>query len=304
MQNFIDGFVSYLSVECSRSPRTVVRYRQNARAYLELLTKAGQEPSTATRSTIRCFLAGHVASRSGWNNRLAALRAFYEYLRVDHGVAFDPSHDLSKQRVYAAERVPLTMSEMVALVEAAGEGVGENLGARNGAIVLVLLHTALRVSELVGLNISQLDLQGGHLLAVRTKGAKKISLPLSRLVTDALVTYLALRGALLNGREQQALFVSMRGSRLSVRAVQELVHRAATLTGIGRPVTPHLLRHSAATALADLTGLRVVQEILGHSSLAVTQTYLAVRPTDRRVAIEALASRWEQAMSSASGRAD
>ncbi|MEM7678620.1 MAG: tyrosine-type recombinase/integrase [Myxococcota bacterium] len=294
MANLVTDFATYLRVEQSRSTQTVARYVRSLEAYLIELAMREETAASATRAAVRAFLAGSSPSPRGWNNRLAALRAFYVFLERNGQCSLDPTKSFTKQKVYPAERVPLDVDEMLALVGAVPHISAPDLVSRNVALLLVFLHTALRVSEVASLELPNVDVTGRHLLNVRTKGGKRLSLPLSQLVVDALRAYLIEREGLLQDRDQPALFISSRRTGLSVRAMQTIVSRAAEAAGIVRPVSPHLLRHSAATALAGLTGIHVVREILGHSSLAVTQTYLAVRADERRAAIEALAERWQR----------
>jgi len=156
--------------------------------------------------------------------------------------------------------------------------------SRNTALVQVMFHSALRVSEVVSLDLHQVDFQGHLFMNIRTKGDKQISLPFPDLVSEALERYLKDR----EPTSDEALFLSNRGTRMSVRAVQRLLNDYGRMAGIPRPVTPHLLRHSGATELADLAPLRVVQEILGHSSPEVTARYVHVASDARRLAINAL----------------
>ena len=166
------------------------------------------------------------------------------------------------------------------------------LKSRNVAMTLTLMHSALRVAELVSLDLDQLDLKNYVAYDVRAKGNKTLAVVLNDVVAEALETYcvdrksLAVAGA-------HALFVSSSGTRISVRTVQQFVRRYGELAGIKRRVTPHLLRHTSATRLAE-TGapLRVIQEICGHSSVSTTQRYVHVSKQQRRDAVKALGTEW------------
>lgn len=133
------------------------------------------------------------------------------------------------------------------------------------------------------------------LLDVRAKGGKLLAVAFNDVVAEALEQYLAERPRLHPATDEPALFVSDRGNRLSIRTVQELVKRFGKLATIRTPVTPHVLRHSSATRLAELgTPLRVVQEICGHASVTTTERYVHVNGNERRRAIDALAVRWRE----------
>lgn len=229
-------------------------------------------------------------SRSVWNCRLAALRSFYDYLFKQEVVTVNPAMRIDRLKTNPREPVPLSLDEFLALVDALEKYSAVQNRARNVAIVQVLYHCALRVSELASLNLEQVDFDNNLFANVRTKGKKWLSIPFPDIVDDALERYLKERRE--DGSAGMALFLSGRHQRLSVRSVQDMLKRYGALAGIGRPVGPHLLRHSGATEMADMgTPMRVVQEICGHASVTTTERYVHVRAGARRAAIEALGKR-------------
>ncbi len=280
------------------SPRTVVAYSTLAAA---LLRHAGDEASLTAldRRGVVEFLRldrGKATSKVGWNLRLTGVRTLYRWLQEEGRVARNPTDGIERQHIVQAEPQPLSLAEMVALVNAVEEHSRPAYRRRNVAIIVTFLHTALRVAEVVSLDVGQVDLAEHLLRGVRRKRGKIFAAVCNDVVAACLEVYLVVRPRLARHPDQQALFLSDRGGRLSVRSVQQLVARYAKIAGIRRPVTPHLLRHSSATQLASLgTPLRVVQEICGHSSVTTTQRYVHVADRDRFDAADRLARAFREA---------
>jgi site-specific recombinase XerD len=296
MQDRIVAFETYLRVERRRGASTTARYVDIVRSFVahrEALA-SGSDLAVADRNDCLEFLrSGTVVagepSRSVWNLRLSALRAFYQYLVDLEVIAKNPTHRIERHKIASREPIPLSMTEFLDLVEAA-ERTSPLVRSRNVAIVQVLYNTALRVAEVVSLDVDRVDWDAYAFRDVRTKGNKWLSAKFPDLVAGVLERYLGDR-ARRKIISEGALFVSERGTRLSIRAVQQLVRDLGTAAGIQRPVTPHLLRHSCATELVDLgTGLKVVQQICGHASQSTTERYVHVRAGADRAAIDALGS--------------
>ena len=284
----IDSFEAFLRVERHRGAVTIRRYRAIIEAFVG--TRGDAPLSALTKHECVAFLRRDAGteepSRSVWNLRLAALRSFADYLTQKEVLVHNPTLGIERHRIASREPIPLSLDEFLALVEAA-ERSGPSC-ARNVAIVQTLFHTALRVAELVSLDVDQVDWDAYLFRDVRTKGEKWLSAPFNDMVAAELERYLAERG-----RRRMvsvgALFVSNRGTRLSVRAVQLLVSQLGRAAGIARPLTPHILRHSNATELVELgTPLKVVQEICGHASQSTTERYVHARAGAHRAAIDAL----------------
>jgi site-specific recombinase XerD len=294
MEDAIAAFASYLSLERMRQTSTVARYVRVLRDFGRFLKDEARgaeialeevDKNTLSRFMRRGMEDADEPSRSVWNARLAALRAFYGYLFRQEKISVNPAHRLDRFKVHAKEPVPLSLDEYLALVSAMSSARRASRN-RNIAIIEVMFHCALRVAEVVSLDLSQVDLENYVFLDVRTKGNKRLSAVFNDVVAEAIERHLKERGTEL---EETALFLSDRGARLSVRTVQELVKSYAKKAGISRTVTPHLLRHSSATQLVELgTPIRVVQEICGHSSVTTTERYVHVNGGARRRAIDAL----------------
>lgn len=295
MSQLIAAFTSYLREQRMRGDSTVIRYRKvlvDFGAFLEAKADDSALLESAAKSDLIDFLRLGVKragepSRSVWNMRLAALRAFYDFLFKAEIVDANPALKIDRLKTCPRVPVPLSLDEYLALAEAM-EQSPRACRTRNAAIVHVFFHCALRVAELASLCLQQLDLENHMLLDVRTKGKKWLSIELNDVVEKALKDYLRERHRIASPGER-ALFVTRRGHRLSVRAIQELIRCYGKRAGISRPVTPHLLRHSSATELAELgTELRVIRDICNHASVTTTERYVHGRSEARRRALTTL----------------
>jgi site-specific recombinase XerD len=242
------------------APEDLERVDRGAvRAYVRTLVRRGAAPQTVAR-------------------RLAALRAFFAAARR-WGVAVPDLTGLRAPR--APRRLPRVLTRAEARRLVAGPARPGPLGLRDRAILELLYASGLRVSELVGLDLADLDL-GERLVAVRGKGGRRRRVPFGEPARDALARYLAEGRPRLAvaARPTEAVFLSRFGRRLGVRSVHALVARAGRAAAVPRAVGPHALRHACATHLLDGgADLRAVQELLGHARLRTTQVYthLSVR---------------------------
>jgi integrase/recombinase XerD len=204
---------------------------------------------------------------------LSAVRGFYRFLLLDGHVKADPTADIMPPQ--AGQKLPrfLTQEEMERLLQAPDTTTPE--GVRDRALMELLYATGLRVSELVSLTISSVDLDTGVLFCTG-KGSKQRRVPVGRSALEWLQRHGAARRALLAGRESQRLFVGYLGRPLTRQHVWATLKREAARAGI-QGVTPHVLRHSFATHLLEHgADTRSVQAMLGHSDLATTQIYTHV----------------------------
>jgi len=276
------------------SPRSVTRYTRVLARFGDFLTKGTDAVQLADvdKDHIELFLRQLGGGKASWNARLTALRAFYRYLSKTGRLTVDPSRLVERIRGPSKEPIPLSFDEMLRLVEAV-ETASSAYRARNLAIVHVFFHCAVRVAELVSINRSQVDFERRAFLGVRAKYDKELVLPFNDVVADHLERYLEERDA--KHGKSGPLFLSDRGHRLSVRAVQDLLTRYGKRAGIDRPVTPHLLRHASATEhAANGTPLPVIQSLLGHRSIKTTQRYVHANGAQQRDATNALAKRWHE----------
>ncbi len=293
MRPLVESFLADLAQRQGASPNTVRSYRSDLEQFLSFLAArdSGASPrdeesrsSTTTGldgGRLRAFLAslhGRGLSRSTVARKLAALRSLYRYLTRSGTVSRDPSRSLRTPRV--PERIPTRMEqdEVEALLHAPDPETP--LGQRDLAILELLYGTGVRVSELVGLDLPDID-PGQRILRAFGKGGKERIVPFGEMAADALSSWLRVRTGLLGKRgEPDALFLNARGGRLSDRSVRTIVRRYLGEAGLPRlagAVSPHTLRHAFATHLLDGgADLRAIQELLGHSSLATTQKYTHV----------------------------
>lgn len=297
MSSLFAEFASYLFNERRRAPSTVQRYRRTIERLAVFLEGRGVGGLLGSldvdRDHLAAFASSQEASDSVFNERVFALRAFYAYLGRGLANAANPAMKVAIVKRHERERLPLDFGEWISLLDAV-ETAPEGLRSRNAAVVTVALFTGLRVSELISLNMAQLDLRNRMILDIRRKGGKSLSTPMSDLVVVAIERYLPDRMHLLRGINTEALFISTRGRRLSVRSLQRLVTEYGKKAGISRPVSPHVLRHSAATELLEVAGLRTAQELLGHSKVTTTQRYAHVRHRSLRAAVDKLGERYKR----------
>jgi len=218
--------------------------------------------------------------KSSVSRKLSTLRSFFKYLIKEGIVSSNPAKNVSTPKVEKPLPSTLSVDEVFRLIDSPKETESKKRSEfskkgiqRDIAILELLYSSGLRVSELVGLNISQLDLDLG-LVRVMGKGRKERIVPVGKKACEALKDYLKERGKI-NG--EGPLFINKMGQRLSSRSVGRLVKRYSLISGIFRKVTPHSLRHSFATHLLDGgADIREIQEMLGHSSLSTTQRYIHI----------------------------
>jgi len=282
-----DAFLSYLSAARNLSEHTVRAYRSDIYRFFAFLTdQAGQSdacgfsPDSVTQLDVRAFIADlrrQELSHSTISRAVASLRAFYRYLVRNGMASSNPVAGVKAPR--SRRKLPGFLSEQQVkkLVEA--PDVMTFAGARDRALLETLYSTGMRVSELVAMNVSDVDLLSE---AVRTtgKGRKARVVPLGQQALAALSTYMNLRSCLVRANvaaDREALFLNKRGGRLSDRSVRRIVLQCLRAAGLGQHASPHTLRHSFATHMLDRgADLRSVQELLGHSSLSTTQIYTHV----------------------------
>ena len=280
-----EEFLSYLSVERGRSPNSITAYRHDLAAYEEFLAGravALHAVSTPVLEDYLAFLSAAGLRPSSRARALAAIRGLHGFIKDERGAPDDPTVDLEGPRVGQGIPKALSEEEVLRLLAAVR---GDDARARRDRAVLELLYaTGLRISELVGLSLGDLD-RPGALLRAFGKGSKERIVPVGRHALAALDAWLAPDGrptflaARTRRDDAEALFVSTRGRRLSRQAGWTVVHTHAVAAGLSDKVTPHVLRHSFATHLLEHgADVRVVQELLGHASITTTQIYTKVSP--------------------------
>lgn len=274
MKKEIEAYLAYLRHERNASPHTISSYRIDLgqlAAYLE--TKKLKLPQV-DNVDLRGFLVElyqRNLSKTSAARKLAAIRSFFEFCVRQKWVEDNPAKVVATPRL--DRHVPgfLSEEEMAKLLEVPPSD--DALGLRDRAILEFFYATGIRVSELVGANLDDVSLDE-KMVRVRGKGKKERLLPFGRKAAASLEAYLRVRHTFPLVLGEQAVFLNYQGTRLTSRSVQRLVPKYFKLVALRKKISPHALRHSFATHLLGRgADLRVIQELLGHESLATTQKY-------------------------------
>lgn len=299
---FLDAYLRELQAVANRSIYTIRNYRSDIGHFLAWCRANQSEPLLITRARFRVYLAtlreaGIVASSI--TRRTSTIHGFYRYLLREGATEKDLLYGIALPK--RPQRLPQVIEPAHLEALLAAPDVATPRGLRDRAILELLYAGGLRISELVSLNVGQVDIEGGEAI-VHGKGAKERVVLFGAPAMDALEAYLrsARPTLLMNAAERRplpaeariALFVNRSAGRLSARSVQSLVKRYAVAAGIPEDVHPHLLRHSFATHMLDGgADIRIVQELLGHSSATTTQIYTHVSQARQA---EVSAAAWEK----------
>ncbi len=277
MKNEIGDFLDYLSYERNVSINTVGAYRNDLESFTtflcnDYLTMARDliDLRRVDHLTIRAYLA-HLARRklrrSSIARHLSALRSFFKYLMREELVEANPARGVATPKREKHLPSVLQTSDVAVLLEA--PDLSTPLGIRDRAWLELLYASGLRISELVGIDIDDLQVRA-RLVKVRGKGAKERIVPFGTKAQEAIRAYLQVR----NAPERDSLFVNYRGERITTRSVRRLFNGYVRDASLRAGVSPHTLRHSFATHLLNAgADLRAIQELLGHASLSTTQKY-------------------------------
>jgi integrase/recombinase XerD len=289
-----------LSVERGLAANSLAAYRRDLRRYEAFLrARHDTDPAAIREATVHAYVrhleslvedGRRVLAPASVARAVVAVRSFHRFCAREGFVETDPSEDVG------APRVPLGIPK--ALDE---EEIDQILGAitgtdalaqRDRALLELLYGTGARISEAVGLDLGDLDLEGAT-IRVLGKGSKERVVPVGRSARDALATYLADGRLALRqvrsrtARDADAVLLNSRGGRISRQACWAIVRRAGARVALGERLSPHVLRHSCATHMLDHgADLRVVQELLGHASVSTTQVYTKVSPERLRAVYE------------------
>ncbi|MFC2021382.1 tyrosine recombinase XerC [Chloroflexota bacterium] len=285
MQEIFNRYINYLEAERNASPYTVRNYTtdllgsKNIQGFFAFLNERGIDSlDKADRKVLRdylSYLAEQNLVKGSIARRLSAIRSFYRFLVREEILLVNPVKETSSPKL--DRRLPsfLTIEEVTRLLDASD--LAKPQGQRDRAFMEMLYASGLRVSELVSLDLEQVDLDSRE-IRVWGKGSKERMVLMGEPAARALITYLNDgRKELLGEKRSTAIFLNYKGGRLTERSVQSILEECAQKSGIGKKVHPHMLRHTFATHLLDGgADLRVVQELLGHASLSSTQVYTHV----------------------------
>lgn len=282
MYNLVDHFIYFLKIEKNYSQLTIEGYQRDLFAGIDFfaqLLKVSQEqlqPEQIDGRLFRRFLA-HLQerklSRASIARRLAAWRSFYKHLYRENITQFNPMVKMFNPKL--EKRLPkfLYQEETARLLELPEQ---TPLGLRDRALLETLYASGIRVSELVSLDMVNLDLNRGYLW-VLGKGSKERVVPVHDRAVEALKHYLEQARPVLVVSNEPAVFVNYKGTRLTDRGTRKILDKYCCEAGLRFNISPHVIRHSFATHLLDNgADLRSVQELLGHSSLSTTQIYTHV----------------------------
>ena len=287
MQNLLVDFRTFLDVERNVSEHTRKAYLTDIEEYGAFL-KSQQNGSAqktildAQMENIRAYLAylyGRKLKKVSINRKVSSLRAFYKYLLRKGVIKNNPAQDVQTPKMEKYMPVFLSVDEAFELLNASRDNHSVS-GLRNLAMLELFYSSGMRLAELAGLNKGDVNFNAA-LVKLRGKGKKERIVPVGAPALEAIQRYLS---ATENSRTENsvdllngALFLNMRGKRITTRSIARIVDAATDKSGIGRKISPHALRHSFATHLLSAgADLRSIQEMLGHESLSTTQKYTAV----------------------------
>lgn len=279
MDKLVDRFIHYMTVERGLSKNTLESYQRDLVGYIQYLKNHGCQDIQQTR---RSHIVGMLAdlqkkgrATSTLSRNLASIRSFYHFLLRDGLIDGDPTVNLESPKI--EKRLPkvLSVGEVEAFLEKPDLTLAS--GVRDKAMMELLYATGIRVSELVSLDVQDVNLNMGFIKCFG-KGSKERIIPLGSVAMTHVGDYLkAPRDTLVRDRSETALFVNHLGNRLTRQGFWKIIKKYAKLAHIDKEVTPHTLRHSFATHLLENgADLRSVQEMLGHADISTTQIYTHV----------------------------
>ena len=293
MRDHLKAFLAYLKLNRHLSPHTVRAYENDVTQYLAFVAgetgkkMSGLEPSDLEMGSVRAHLAGLNSAgkaRSSVARKLSALKTFIKYLRREEVIEHDPTALAVAPKRDQTIPVFLSEAEITRLIET--PNTADPLGRRDRAILELFYASGLRLSELVAIDLEDLNMSG-RMVRVMGKGRKERLLPFNQSAADAIRAWMKDRAQLLAAkppkverRRQKAddpLFINYRGTRLTDRSVDRLLRKYVAQCSTRMGISPHALRHSFATHLLQRgADLRAIQELLGHAALSTTQRYTHV----------------------------
>ncbi|MCU1496924.1 MAG: Tyrosine recombinase XerC [Acidimicrobiales bacterium] len=288
----VEDLLTWLRVERGRSANTLSAYRRDLRAYVAWLTERGLAIGAVTEQDLTDYV-GHLRAQgratSSLKRALVSVRGLHRFLAEEQEGRADPGADIEVPRVPRGLPKALSEADVERLLDAV---TGDDpVALRDRAILEVLYGTGLRIGELVGLSLADLDMDAA-LLRAFGKGAKERIVPLGGHALRALVAWLGAGGRprlepdrRARRGDAEALFLNTRGARLSRQGAYLVVRAAGERAGLAKAISPHVLRHSCATHMLDHgADIRTVQELLGHASISTTQVYTLVS-TERLLSV-------------------
>ena len=269
-----DQFINHLRVERGLSENTIQSYSRDLMRFFQFLEKRKLSPLLVTQDDIFEYvgtLSAVLSVRSTARN-ISALKMFFRFLVSDGKIESSPARLLNTPKL--EQRLPEILSQKEVELLLSTPDISKPLGQRDKAMLEVLYATGLRVSELVGLNISNINLDAGYVRTVG-KGSKERMVPMGSKALEALKDYLSDgRTGLLKKQSSSFLFLNSRGRHMTRQGFWKIIKRYGLAAGIKKVITPHIMRHSFASHLLEYgADLRSVQVMLGHADISTTQIY-------------------------------
>lgn len=280
-ERLLKDYSDYLRIERAMSPNTVASYCSDVSAFLEA---AGQPAESCGPDAVVDYLASRRDLRDRSLSRLiSALRSFYNYLIIEGLIKENPCDKIESPKIGRLLPDVLSVGEVSEIIASVPEDTW--CGIRDRAILEVLYGCGLRVSEVLGIRISDIFFEESF-LRVRGKGDKERIVPLGEMAEDAVRKYLSVRPVPAGRAYEDMLFLNRFGKSLSRISVFNMIKRQALVCGITKEISPHTFRHSFATHLIENgADLRAVQEMLGHESILTTEIYTHVDSSSWQAAV-------------------
>lgn len=297
MQEYLDQFTEHLTYERNVSPHTLRNYQSDLQQFYDWVAPPDKDGNRRhvdihqiDNITIREYLATlyeKKKKKTSIARKLATLRTFFKFLCREEVLKLNPARLVTSPRLDKKLPVTLSVDDVIRFIESPDTDTA--LGRRDRAILELLYATGVRVSELCGLNVDDIDFKNQS-IRVRGKGRKERIVPYGGKAQEAMEAYLGVRGQFLSeadeeSREPQVMFLNYQGTRISTRSVGRLIDKYVRIIADLRNISPHALRHSFATHLLNAgADLRSIQELLGHASISTTQVYTRVESARLRSA--------------------
>ncbi|MBK6426891.1 MAG: tyrosine recombinase XerC [Blastocatellia bacterium] len=289
MQEYLDQFNEHLTYERNVSPHTLRNYQSDLQQFYDWVAppdKDGnrrhvdiQQVDNMTIREYRATLYEKKKKKTSIARKLATLRTFFKFLCREEVLKLNPARLVTSPRLDKKLPVTLSVDDVIRFIESPDTDTA--LGRRDRAILELLYATGVRVSELCGLNVDDIDFKNQS-IRVRGKGRKERIVPYGGKAQETMEAYLGVRGQFLSeadeeSREPQVMFLNYQGTRISTRSVGRMIDKYVRIVADMRNISPHALRHSFATHLLNAgADLRSIQELLGHARLSTTQKYTHV----------------------------
>ena len=277
MENWVKNFVNFLEKDKKLSENTLQSYRRDIEQYMHYIESNNIELSTTNKTTVITYLMylqkeGRATSTISRN--LASIRSYYQYLVRMKQIAEDPTTGLESPKLEKKLPKVLSVNEINLLLEQ--PKCVDLKGYRDKAMLELLYATGIRVSELINLNLADVNFEMGFIKC--TNGVKERVIPIGNMAASALKEYLEhARSMMTNPEVENALFVNTNGGRLTRQGFWKIVKQYKNQAQITKDITPHTLRHSFATHLVENgADLHSIQEMLGHSDISSTQVYAQI----------------------------